>query len=359
MFGIRTRTMMAALVASLTSPVALMAQWGSDCSCYTPQQYVTAPAPVVTSACQCLQPVTQMVQKEVEVVKYRTVQKQERRPIKRVEWVDQKATAYRQVMETKIVEVPTVQYQTVTEYQTRVVPKTQWRTVVQAVPKMAPCQYDSRPGFIGSMNRMGYQMRSAFQPNTVTHRQQVSQVCTCKVPVQRQVAVQSTRKVAYQEARTEPYEITQKVAKYVDDYETVTVAMLEPYKEKQTVSVAEVRMAYVDPYGLPIAPTTSSRSATAEREPTPTQAAESNERSNGPMPKGISYPKPAERQQSGDHRLLQKSPAAESQKVVKVTRRSEPVAQESDGWTSHSPAPSELPIVKTAKSKASVASTQP
>ena len=358
MFGIRTRTMMAALVASLTSPVALMAQWGSDCSCYSPQQYVTAPAPVVTTACQCLQPVTQMVSREMQVTEYVPRVAEEKRPVQRVRYVAKKATAYRQVMETKVVEVPAMQYQTVTEYQTRVIPKTQWRTVVQPVPKMAPCQYDNRPGMIGSMNRMGYQMRSAFQPNYLTHRQQVSQVCQCKVPVQRQVAVQTTRKVAYQEAKMVPYDTTQQVAEYYTDYETVKVTTMEPRVVTKTVQVPETRFAAIDPFtGMAIAPAPATRSADAGREPT--RAAEGDAAPvNGPH-KGISYPKPAAQPTLNDHNVIQKASPAAAQKVAKVTRRATGTVSESDDWTAHTPAASEPVATKPLKSKTTVASTKP
>lgn len=356
MFGIRTRTMMAAMVATLTSPVALMAQWGSDCSCYTPQQYVTAPAPVVTTACQCLQPVTQMVAREMQVTEMVPKQTVEKRPVQKVRYVAKKATAYRQVMETKVVEVPAVQYQTVTEYQTKITPKTQWRTVVQPVPKMAACQYDNRPGVIGSMNRMGYQMRSAFQPSTLTYRQQVQQVCQCKVPVQRQVAVQTTRKVAYQEAKMVPYETTQQVAEYYTDYENVTVTTMEARSVTKTVHVPTTTFAMVDPFtGMAIAPSTTTQAA--KPDPQPTRAADSDPPTDDQHRK-ISYPKPTA-QPTNDHNVIRKSSSDPAQsQVVKVTRKSATVA-DSDGWTSHTPAKSELPVAKTAKAKAAVASTNP
>jgi hypothetical protein len=66
---------------------------------------------------------------------------------------------------------------------------------------MSPCQYDPNPGLIGWMNRTGYEMRMAFTPQYTYERRWVPNVITTQVPVTRQVAVQSVRKVTYNVTR--------------------------------------------------------------------------------------------------------------------------------------------------------------
>ena len=361
MFGIRTRQMAAVLVASLASPVALMAQWnfGNDCSCYSPQQYVAAPAPVVTASCQCMQPVTTMVAKQVQVTAYRPEQTVEKRPVQRVRMVSREATAYRQEMETRTIEVPAVTYQTVTEMQTKMVNKGRWQTQVQPVAKMAPCQYDSRPGMVGSMNRMGYQMRSALQPNFTTSRQFIPQVCQCTVPVQRQVAVQTTRKIVQSVPKTVAYKTTQQVAEYFTDYENVTITTMKPYTTTQTVQEARVHMAFIDPNtGMAIAP--QGTQTASEPQPTPAQSAEKDAPPATGLHKPISYPKPVKPAPSNDNRISHKDSAPkslDSGAVKPVTRRAATVAATgSDGWKTHAPTANELPASKMGQGKSSVVS---
>ncbi len=360
MFGIRTRQMAAVLVASLASPLALMAQWNaaSNCNCYTPQQYVAAPAPVVTTACQCLQPVTQMVQQQVKVTAYRPKQTVEKRPVQRLRTVAREVTAYRQEMEARTVEVPVMTTQTVTEMRQQTINKGRWQTFVQPIPKMAACQYDNRPGMIGSMNRMGYSVRSAVQPNSVTHRQFIPQVCQCTVPVQKQVAVQTMRKVTYNVPKTVAYKTTQQVAEWYTDQENVTVTTMEPYTTTQTVSVPTTRMAYVDPYtGMAIAP----QATQTAREKEPTRAADNNSPPSGEVHKGISYPKPAAQAPSRDSRVIrnESSPATPVRTVVQPNSRgaSPSVASTgAGGWKAHTPSAQEIPALKAAHNRNSVVS---
>jgi len=357
MFGIRTRLLAATVLATLSSPMSLMAQWGmfNDCACSSPQQYVAAPAPVVTQSA-CLQPVTKMVAKQMQVTEYRQAQRVEKRPVQRVRTVSRAATAYRQVMDTKTVDVPATTYQTVTEMVPQTINKSRWQTVSQPVAKMAPCQYDSRPTMMGRMNRMGYQMRSSLQPNFVTHRQFIPQVCQVSVPVQKQVAVQTTRQVTYNVARMEPYQTTQQVAEYYTDYENVTVTTMEPATVTKTVHVAEVQWAMIDPLtGAAMVPQTR----TAE-EKQPTRAAENDDAPNGVAPKNISYPKPNQTAPSSDRSVIRKDASAEtSQAVVKaVKRRAAPAvaAVESDGWKAHTPSKQEIAAPKLVMPKNSLVS---
>ena len=346
MFGIRTRLLATAVVATLSSPVALMAQWGaalSDCGCYAP-----APAPVVTTSCQCLQPVTQMVARQMQVTEYRQAQKVEKRAVQKVRMVSKPATAYRQVMEARTVEVPAMTYQTVTEMVPKTINKSRWQTISQPIPKMAACQYDSRPGMMGKMNRLGYQARTAFQPNFVTHRQFIPQVCQCNVPVQRQVAVPTTRKVTYNTAKTVPYETTHQVAEYYTDYEDVTVTAMEPVTVTKTVHVPVTRMAVVDPYtGMAIAP----QGTQTAREPTPVRSAENKDAPPaGALHKGISYPKQMEAAPANDHNVIRHDAPVSHRAAATV------VSTGTDGWKAHKPASPESTTPKTLGGKSSVVS---
>jgi len=348
MFGIRTRQLAAVLVASLASPVALMAQWGvaNDCSCYNP-----APAPVVTQSCQCLQPVTTMVSRQMQVTEYRQAQKVEKRPVQRMRMVSKSATAYRQVMDTKTVEVPHTTYQTVTEMVPRTINKSRWQTVTQPVPKMASCQYDNRPGMMAAMNRMGYTMRSSLQPNFVTHRQFIPQVCQCNVPVQRQVAVPSTRQVTYNVARMEPYQTTQQVAEYYTDYENVTVTTMEPVSVMKTVQVPTTRMAFVDPYtGTAAAP----QETQTAKEPTPVREAENNTPPVNGNFKESSIRKP-ESTSVADTRPMHRSKLAPTQ-PVRQKAQSTVASTGSDGWKAHAPAANQLTGPKLVTGKNTVVS---
>ena len=341
MFGIRTRTLAAVVVATLSSPVALMAQWGAaqDCSCSAPQQYFAAPAQIVSTACQCMQPVTQMVSRQMQVTEHVPEQRVEKRAVQRVKWVQQEATAYRQVIDSKVVEVPTVTYQPVTEMQTRTINKSHWQTISQPVPKMASCQYDNRPGMMASMNRMGYTMRTAFQPNFTTHRQFIPQVCQCKVPVQKMVAVQTTRQQTINTARMEPYKTTQQVAQYYTDYEDVTVTAMVPKTVTKTVMVPHTTMAFVDPVtGMAIAPQGTQTATQPEKQPT--RAAESNAPPTTGNFKETSIQKPT------TNRVV-------SQSTTKpVTRSVKPSTVASgDGWKAHTPAAQKMasPAVPNSK----------
>lgn len=358
MFGIRTRVMAAAVLATLSSPMALMAQWGmfNDCSCYTP-----TPAPIVSQASACYQPVTQMVSQQVQVTEYRTATRDEKRPVQKVRWVSKPATAYRQVVEAQTVDVPVTSYQTVTEMVPKTINQSRWQTVSQPVAKMSPCQYDNRPTLMGRMNRVAYSMRSSMTPNTVTYRQFVPQVCQVNVPVQRQVAVQSTRQVTQHVAKMVAYQTTQQVAETYTDYETVKVTTLEPVTTMKTVQVPVTRMALIDPVTQQaILPSNTTQSA---QEKEPTRAAESEEsNTNGQLPKSTSYPSPGKKVTSNEHGLVRREPKAEPtrSKVTPVRSRVAPAPAsvavvETTGWKAHKSSSTEVAGPKLVISKNAVA----
>ena len=353
MFGIQTRQLAAIVLATLASPLAVMAQWNTagDCSCYTP-----TPAPVVTMTSQCMQPVTTMVAKQMAFTEYRPKQTVESRPVTKMRMVAKPVTAYRQVMETRTVEVPTTTYQTVTEMRTQTINKGRWQTITQPVPKMAACQYDNRPGMMGAMNRMGYQMRTGLQPNFTMHRQFIPQVCQYNVPVQKQVAVATTRQVTYQEAKMVPYQSTQQVAEYYTDSEKVTVTTMEPYSVTKTVHVPMTQMAFVDPVtGMAIAP----QATQTTQEKQPTRAADNDAPpATGPH-KSISYPKPAS-SPANDNRVIRQdaAPTTPLRTIMQpVSRRVQATVASNgtDGWKAHTPSSNELPAPQTVTGRISVA----
>ncbi len=345
MFGIRTRTLAAALVALIAGPHALHAQWGtrSDCSCYTPQQYVAAPAAVVTTSCQCLQPVTQMVQREMQVTAYRPKQYTEKVPVQRIKYRNESYTAYRQEMQSRTVEVPAMTYQAVTEVRPQISSNARWQTVVRPVQKMAACQYDSRPGFTGAMNRMGYNMRTAFQPNQTVHRQLVPQVCQCNTQTTRQVAVPTTRQVVINEAKMVPYETTRQVAYYETEMVEQTVTRMEAYTTTKTVSVPTTQYAYIDPFtGAAIAPE-ATRSA---KEPTPATRSSENDK----LPAGLKGSSIQKKTAVPATAAVEPTPATTVRNVTRVAKakpKPTTVASNDDGWQVHTPTAKDAPAMRT------------
>ena len=293
MLGIRVPTVASiALLAVLgAQPQQAAAQFypqGGPCSpCGQPIAAISAPivtgptvsAPVAMRTasvdCPCVKPVTETVYRDVPVVQYRTVQ----RPVKRAKMVtvmeEQDVTTYQTVNETRTVDVPSYDYQTVTECRPVTVNQSYWRTSMQPVQKMAPCQYDPRPSFLGELNRLGYSMRQAFVPNYVRRREFVPNVVAYNVPTQRTVAVPTTRQVTYNVARVVPVTKKQQVAVQKVVWEDDVVTAYEPYTTTRRVAVGtQTRYAYVNPFGgstTAAAPSDAS-GATAEA-PTPAKSA--------------------------------------------------------------------------------------
>lgn len=262
--------------------------------------------PVAFNPCaQCappmvMQPVQQTVYREVPVTKYRPVQKTVQKPVMKTVYEQRPVTAYKQVTETKTVDVPMTTYQTVTECQPRTVNNSRWQTTYQRVPKCAPCQYDPNPTLLGWMNRNAYALRMAMTPNYRRQRQFVPNVVAYNVPVQRVVAVPTTRQMTYNVARMVPYETTQTVAVNKVEYVDTTVTAYEPYTEMQTVAVGtSTQYAFVDPYGgsgtataLSPVPDTAIRSA---QNPTPNASGTTNPPTadtTDDLFKPLSYPQP-------------------------------------------------------------------
>lgn len=258
----------------LIAATAVQAQWfpGSCASCAQPTavmmpppvSYAYDPCNVCAQPVAVMQPVTQTVYREVPVTKYRPVQKTVQRPVVKTVYEERPVTQYRTVMEARTVDVPTTTYQTVTECQQMTANRSYWQTTYQPVPKMSPCQYDPNPTLLGWMNRNAYSLRMAFTPNYMRQRQFVPNVVAYNVPVQRTVAVPTTRQVTYNVARLEPYQATQTVAVNKVEYVDTPVTAYEPYTEMQTVAVGtHTTYAFVGPSGT---------TATAGLQPTPATA---------------------------------------------------------------------------------------
>ena len=158
---------------------------------------------------------------QVPVVEYRQVRQTVRKPVMQTTYVDQPGTEYRQIVEQKTVNVPTCSYQNVTECQTVQRNCGQWVTKWHSNPKINPCEYDNRPGFMGEMNRIGFATRQAFTPSHYATREYVQQTVAQQVPVTRRVAIQGTKQVTYNVPRTVAVQTTRKVAvntmKFVDE----------------------------------------------------------------------------------------------------------------------------------------------
>jgi hypothetical protein len=145
---------------------------GSGACGVTPVAYAN---PCGCAPAMVAQPVTETVMQQVPVTEYRQVRQTVRKPVIQTAYVDQPVTEYRQVVEQKTVNVPTCSYQNVTEYQTVQRNCGQWVTKWHCNPKIDPCQYDNRPGFMGEMNRIGFATRQALTPSQYATREFVSQ----------------------------------------------------------------------------------------------------------------------------------------------------------------------------------------
>jgi hypothetical protein len=200
---------------------------------------------VVQTVCApAVQPVMQTVYKQVPVTEYQPVQEMARRQVMETKYVDQAVTAYRPITEVKTASVPTVSYQNVTECQTVSRNAGYWRSRCEPTCKMSPCQYDNRPGITGWFNRTSYEMTSAFQPQYRTTREYVPQTIVQQVPVTRQVAVQGSRQVTYNETRMEAYQTTQKVAISVPRWEEYPTTVMKPVTVVKTMAVG-TQVTYV------------------------------------------------------------------------------------------------------------------
>jgi hypothetical protein len=194
-----------ALSLLLAQAVAANAQgFGNDC-CPTCQP-TCCPAPVT-----CMQPVSVPCYQTVPVTTYEPRRCTVMKPVVHTDIIEQPITECRPICETKTAQVPYCSYQPVTTFVQQTRDAGCWRTYSQCCPRMSPCQYDPNPGLLGWMNRTGYEMRMAFQPQMTYHRQWVPNYITTSVPVTRMVATQQVRTVTYNVTRYEQFHTVQKI----------------------------------------------------------------------------------------------------------------------------------------------------
>jgi hypothetical protein len=230
-------------------------QCGQPVAC-TIEQPVTAQvravAPMVQAVrVEALQPVVHPVYDTVHVTEYQQVKQKVQRPVIETKWVDQAVTEMRPVTQQRTVNVPTVDYQTVTEYRKVQKQVGYWTTKTEATGKVAPCQYDNRPGMAGWFNRTSYSMRTAFVPPTRTSRQFVPQTMTCTVPCTKKVAVPGMKQVTYNVTSMVPQQTTRKVAVNTVRYEEQEITAMKPVTVARTMQVG-TRISYA-PAGTGVA----------------------------------------------------------------------------------------------------------
>jgi len=148
-----------------------------------------------------MQPVSIPCYRQVPVTHYEPYEQTVMKPVCRTEYIEQPVTVCRPIVEQRTAEVPTCTYHPVTEFYPQTCDRGCYQTFCHCCPRVSPCQYDPNPGLIGWMNRTGYEMRMAFTPQYTYERRWVPNVITTQVPVTRQVAVQSVRRVTYNVTR--------------------------------------------------------------------------------------------------------------------------------------------------------------
>lgn len=204
-------------------------------------------APVVqTVRVQALQPVVHPVYDTVHVTEFQAVKQKVQKPVVETKWVDQAVTEMRPVTQQRTVNVPTVDYQTVTEYKQVQKQVGYWATKTEATGKISACQYDNRPGLVGSMNRMGHDIRNAFVPNTRVSRTFVPQTMTCTVPCSKRVAVAGMKQVTYNVTQMVPQQTTRKVAINTVRYVEEEITAMKPVTVARTMQVG-TRVSYAPP----------------------------------------------------------------------------------------------------------------
>jgi hypothetical protein len=187
---------------------------------------------------------------QVPVTEFQECKQIVQRPIVETKYVEQPVTAYRPVVETRTAQIPTVQYQTVTECQTRYRDCGRWTFQYRCRPKVSPCEYDSRPGLLGWLNRGAYAARMAVTPDVVVERQWVPNVVAEQVPVTRQIAIRGTREVSYQVTRMVAYTTTRRVAVNTVRMVAEEVTTRQPVTVLRTVPTeTAIAMGYRPAYG--------------------------------------------------------------------------------------------------------------
>ncbi len=193
-------------------------------------------SPAFAQFSQCCPPVTccqpvQVIQpsyQTVPVTEIHEVKEVVKKPVYVTKYVNQQVTEYHPVTERRTVEVPQVSYDTVVENRTAYRNAGYWQTNRQPICRMSPCSYDNRPNLVGWLNRTGYSMRSAFMPKYKTNRSYVPRTVAYNVPITRQVARHTTRKVSYNVTRMVAKTVNQRVAVRTMKWDTKVVTRKVP-----------------------------------------------------------------------------------------------------------------------------------
>lgn len=341
--------MQSASFGAAYNPVAYAAEsvsCGQPISCTITQpvqMQAMAIAPVVqTVKVQSLQPVVHPVYDTVHVTEFQAVKQKVQKPVVETKWVDQAVTEMRPVTTQRTVNVPTVDYQSVTELKQVQKQVGYWATKTESTGKISACQYDNRPGIVGSMNRMSHDIRNAFIPNTKVSRTFVPQTMTCTVPCTKRVAVQGMKQVTYNVTSMVPQQTTRKVAVNTVRYVEEEITAMKPVTVARTMQVG-TRVSYAPlgsggqtatgpsnggAIGLTPTPDTSS----SARRPTNDRTGSSESiDSNGFNPnKRISYPVPERDSDRGDvtESDVPARPAVKSPSTIRISQ-----------WVARTPSP--------------------
>jgi len=316
-----------------------------------------------------LQPVVHPVYDTVHVTEYQPVKQKVQKPIVETKWVEQAVTEMRPVTQQRTVNVPTVDYQTVTEYKKVQKQVGYWVTKNEATGKVAPCQYDNRPGFTGWMNRTGYEMRTAFTPQTRSTRQFIPQTMTCTVPCTKKVAIQGQKQVTYNVTSMVPQQTTRKVAVNTVRYVEEEITAMKAVTVAKTMQVG-TRISYA-PVGsgaggdggrTALQPTPDNKASARNPDGTPKRTANGEKldefspglapddfnNRNGATPRKISYPTPIEEGPVDQGRMTETTVPARETAPMRPSLSTPSVVRVSQ-WVARNPLPSNpQPIGKAA-----------
>lgn len=346
----------AAMPIYRTAMASESVQCGQPIAC-TIEQPVQVRAMAQIVRVEPLQPVVHPVYDTVHVTEYQPVKQKVQKPIVETKWVEQAVTEMRPVTQQRTVNVPTVDYQSVTEYKKVQKQVGYWVTKNEATGKVEPCQYDNRPNMAGWMNRTGYQMRTAFTPQTRTTRQFIPQTMTCTVPCTKKVAVQGQKQVTYNVTSMVPQQVTRKVAVNSVRYVEEEVTAMKAVTVAKTMQVG-TRISYAPPGSsgagaTALQPTPDTKASARNPDGTPKRTANGEKldefspglapddfnNRNGATPKKISYPTPIEESPIDQGRMTETTVPARETSPTRQSLSTPSVVRVSQ-WVARNPLPS-------------------
>ncbi len=212
---------------------------------YAPPVYQTAavectPVQQVQTVAVCEPPrmvaVPRQVTDRVPVTKYVSVAETVKRPRTVTRYEEREFTEMIPQTETRTAMAQQVNYRPVQSTRQVIKDAGHWQTRRIANPRVSPCVYDPRPGFAGSMNRFGYNVRSMFTPRFTTQRQYVPQQMACNVTTTNQVAEVTNVPRTYQVTTMVPTVKKRQVAVQEVVWEDQQVTAMKPVTEYREVS---------------------------------------------------------------------------------------------------------------------------